>query len=192
MGMIDYVRGGSREKLMRGEVPPWIENCERGPYILQVNLSAPPWVDRKALYEIRDAARFLTKVTGEQYQVDHIIPLLHPLVCGLTVPWNLRIVHYKVNGAKGNTWEPDQQEMFEMTPEQRRKEVAKLSPNQRSVHDAIARGVPIIGVPSTTGWTFRREGDKHILTKAVLSLEKRGLVRVQPTKANYKIVELTA
>jgi hypothetical protein len=60
----------------------------------------------------RDKARVMTIVTGELHVLDHIVPVTHPVVCGLTVPWNLRVIHWRVNGAKGNTWNPDQLELF--------------------------------------------------------------------------------
>jgi predicted nucleic acid-binding Zn ribbon protein len=40
--------------------------------------------------------------------VDHIIPVQHPYVCGLTVPWNLRVGPESCNQAKSNDWRPDQ------------------------------------------------------------------------------------
>lgn len=73
--------------------------------------SAPPWVDRAALTSLRDYARNLTRATGVKHVLDHVVPLTHPYVCGLTVPWNLRVVTYAQNAAKSNRWSPDQIEM---------------------------------------------------------------------------------
>lgn len=111
--MVDYVRGASRARLIAGEVPAWIANSKRGRYIAAVVLSAPPWVDRKALYALKAEARLMTDVTGVLHTLDHIVPLNHPLVCGLTVPWNLRIVPAVSNFSKGNRWCPNQLELFD-------------------------------------------------------------------------------
>lgn len=113
--MVHYVssaRGPTRDALIRGEQPKWIANSKRAKYIAQVVLSAPPWVDRKALMALHAEAKALTQETGVQHVMAHIVPLNHPHVCGLTVPWNIKIVPWRVNAAESNWFTPDQVEMF--------------------------------------------------------------------------------
>jgi len=97
---------------MRGERSTWIENNPRGAYIRQAVLSFPPWVDRRALQALWTECRRLEQETGERYVLDHVVPLSHPFVSGLSVPWNLRVIPYRCNAAKGNKWFPDQLELM--------------------------------------------------------------------------------
>lgn len=110
--MLDYIRNSSRERLVRGDVPHWIANSRRHRYISMVVLSAPPWVDRAALREIQETARRLSRETGVPHEVGHIVPLNHPRVCGLTVPWNLEVMPAKRNAAMTNHFLPDQIPLF--------------------------------------------------------------------------------
>ncbi len=111
MGMVDYV-GRSRVRVMAGDIPPWIKNSRRHKYIAAVVRSAPPWVDRWELYALKAWAAAMTRMHGTLHTLDHIIPLTHPLVCGLTVPWNLQVIPWGPNCSKGNRWTPDQLELF--------------------------------------------------------------------------------
>ena len=67
--------------------------------------ATPAWVTKEQKATIRqlylDAMR-LTRITGERYVVDHIIPLINPTVCGLHVPWNLRVITQEENLLKSN------------------------------------------------------------------------------------------
>ena len=67
--------------------------------------ATPSWLTRKQKSEIRQmyqVAITLTKTTGEQYVVDHIVPLRSDVVCGLHVPCNLRVITQEENLKKSN------------------------------------------------------------------------------------------
>ena len=68
-------------------------------------LATPKWLIRKQKSEIRQIYQIaitMSKTTGEQYVVDHIVPLRSELVCGLHVPWNLRVIPQQENLLKSN------------------------------------------------------------------------------------------
>jgi 5-methylcytosine-specific restriction endonuclease McrA len=67
--------------------------------------ATPPWLTRGQKAEIRQLYQIaitMTKTTKEQYVVDHIIPLRGESVCGLHVPWNLRVITQEENLEKSN------------------------------------------------------------------------------------------
>ncbi len=70
----------------------------------------PRWLSEEDKQKIKDIyllAEDVQVVTGERYQVDHIIPLRGKNVCGLHVPWNLQILPADINLAKGNKYEDE-------------------------------------------------------------------------------------
>lgn len=70
--------------------------------------AVPNWITAKHRKEIREIylhAADCRAVTGEEYHVDHIIPLKGETVCGLHVPWNLQVLPADVNTRKSNKWE---------------------------------------------------------------------------------------
>lgn len=115
--MIHYNRQKSRARLLAGDVPDWIRNSSRRDYITAVVLSCPPWVSNKDLLALSAEAAVKTLATGVLHHLDHIIPLKHSMVCGLTVPWNLRVITQRQNMAKSNKWHPDQLDLFTDDPE---------------------------------------------------------------------------
>ena len=67
--------------------------------------AVPKWVNGELKQEIQKfyvEARAKTKETGINYEVDHIVPLMGDNVCGLHVPWNLRVITRFENRSKAN------------------------------------------------------------------------------------------
>ena len=67
--------------------------------------ATPAWLTRAQKSQIRELYKIaitMTKTTGEQYVVDHIVPLRSDVVCGLHVPWNLRVITQEENLLKSN------------------------------------------------------------------------------------------
>lgn len=78
----------------------------------------PPWLSpaqKKQIRELYKVAITMTKTTGEQYVVDHIHPLRSDVLCGLHVPWNLRVVTQAENLKKSNSL-PDDSEALAFPP----------------------------------------------------------------------------
>lgn len=72
--------------------------------------ATPLWLSRRQKSEIRQLYQIaitMTQTTGEQYVVDHIYPLRSDVVCGLHVPWNLRVVTQEENLKKSNSLPAD-------------------------------------------------------------------------------------
>ena len=74
--------------------------------------ATPPWLTRKQKAEIRQLYQIaitMSRTTGEQYVVDHIYPLRSEAVCGLQVPWNLRVITQQQNLQKSNILPGDEE-----------------------------------------------------------------------------------
>ena len=68
-------------------------------------MATPPWItpeQKLAMRRLYLEAQKLTKLTGERYVVDHVVPLISEDVCGLHVPWNLRVITQDENLRKSN------------------------------------------------------------------------------------------
>ena len=116
-----YHRKAMKLRLLAGDIPEWLLIHKRRKYVYQAILSFPLWITRKDLKPIEDEARRLTRMTGIPHEVDHIVPICHPHVCGLTVPWNLQILTQHDNGRKGGMFTEhesgyEQQQMFPKQP----------------------------------------------------------------------------
>lgn len=67
----------------------------------QIGQATPPWLSENHVFEI-ERLYSLAASQIEPHHVDHIIPLHGKTVCGLHVPWNLRVVPKADNLNKGN------------------------------------------------------------------------------------------
>lgn len=73
--------------------------------------ATPSWADRAAIREVFKQARRITELTGVRHSVDHLVPINHPLVCGLHCEANLRVLPLKDNMRKSNSVWPDMWEV---------------------------------------------------------------------------------
>lgn len=88
----------ARRRKHRTATPLWLSNTEKA----QI----------RAIYA---QCITLSRTTGVQYAVDHIYPLRSEVVCGLHVPWNLRILTREENLRKSNAL-PDDSMMLAFPP----------------------------------------------------------------------------
>jgi hypothetical protein len=98
-----------RARLLAGDLPEWLRLHPRQGYIIAALCARVPWADQAAIKKIYADAKRRGLV------VDHVIPLCHPYVCGLTVPENLQGLPHATNAWKGNKWAPDQLQMLPET-----------------------------------------------------------------------------
>jgi len=69
-------------------------------------MATPVWADLQAIKEIYKKAHKLKKETGENWHVDHIVPLKGKIVSGLHVEYNLQILTATENCKKSNRYWP--------------------------------------------------------------------------------------
>ena len=94
------------KKKMKKDLPILLEDTvDRRKYYDRndlLKIVTPSWVKKEDIRQFYEEAKRLTKETGIKHQVDHIIPLKHPLVCGLHVKANLRVITQEDNYKKNN------------------------------------------------------------------------------------------
>lgn len=72
-----------------------------------VRQGTPSWLTEthhRQIEYIYAQARDCRFVTGEPYEVDHIVPIRGEHICGLHVPWNLQVLPADLNRAKSNVF----------------------------------------------------------------------------------------
>lgn len=89
--------------------PDTIECPKRRRYVrwfAQLFYATPKWANMAKVRAIYKECK-RRRAAGEDVQVDHIVPLFHPLVCGLHNEFNLEILTSAENNKKSNNWWPD-------------------------------------------------------------------------------------
>jgi hypothetical protein len=71
------------------------------------NQAMPAWANRFFIDETYSFAQLKSDVSGIKHNVDHIVPLKSPVVCGLHTHENLRVIPGIENRSKRNRWWPD-------------------------------------------------------------------------------------
>lgn len=64
----------------------------------------PAWADMCEIKKIYEECDRITKMTGIQHHVDHIVPLQGEIVSGLHIHTNLQIITATENYVKNNNW----------------------------------------------------------------------------------------
>ena len=67
-------------------------------------LATVGWTEKRQIRSLHKYAKELTKTLGVPMEVDHIVPLKHPEVCGLHVLANLQVISRDENIRKGNSF----------------------------------------------------------------------------------------
>ena len=67
----------------------------------------PDWCAQDIEFKLIYGRAKVMRQRGFAVHIDHIVPLINPIVCGLHVPWNLTYLTDKQNMSKGNKWWPD-------------------------------------------------------------------------------------
>lgn len=92
---------GGYDAWVEGRVPRLLDKARA---TISAFRARPKWADLDEIDRIYAQARAITISTGVAHEVDHVIPLNHPAVCGLHVHANLRVITGAENRRKWNRW----------------------------------------------------------------------------------------
>lgn len=108
--MVNY-RQSNREEIKRSNAL-WIETNRLRYRVIKNVVNAQrraakkcafvSWANKKSIKSLYKEAQDLTLLTGIQHHVDHIIPLMSDIVCGLHCEQNLRVITATENISKHN------------------------------------------------------------------------------------------
>ena len=105
----EYYQNNKEEVLERNKTYSKVNNhkvnAKRNKRRAKKLKATPIWLTKDHLREIENyywLTGDLEKVSGEKYDVDHIVPLNGKKVCGLHVPWNLQVLPRDLNQRKSN------------------------------------------------------------------------------------------
>lgn len=70
-------------------------------------MATPSWSDEAEILKVYEMAQRISRETGVEHHVDHIVPLKSKLVCGLHCEANLQVLPGRDNLAKLNRFWPD-------------------------------------------------------------------------------------
>lgn len=109
-----YAANKSRVRARRRET--YVRWCNEFPHVIaayaasrraRLRRATPKWAQRDAILEWYFAAAIATRDTGFAWHVDHMVPLVSPIVCGLHCEQNLQLLPGADNSSKGNRYWPD-------------------------------------------------------------------------------------
>lgn len=94
----------------------WVNWCERNRAKINAReakrrasklTATPSWANIETIEKIYIESKQISDITGILQHVDHIVPLVSKVVCGLHCEANLRIIPYSENISKGNRYWDD-------------------------------------------------------------------------------------
>jgi 5-methylcytosine-specific restriction endonuclease McrA len=95
----DHIRARRRQHYTDNKAAYIANACKREADKLR---ATPAWADYKLMLTFYERAEEMTRTTGIEHHVDHIVPLRSRRVCGLHSHHNLQVLTAEQNLRKGN------------------------------------------------------------------------------------------